>query len=403
MTRHTGRGPGTAAVHTPPATVPAAPPFSPPVYRTSTFAFATAGEYADVLNGVEPGYSYSRIDNPTADAFAAAVAALEGANLATEVSGQPFASGMAAISTTAMALLSAGDHVVCQSALYGGTWSVFSRVLRRFGVEVTFAGAPDAEVIAAAITPRTKLVWVEAIANPTLVVADLPGIAAVAHDAGALLGCDATFASPMVVRPLEYGVDLVVHSATKYLGGHSDATGGVVCARHELTAAVRALRIDLGGSLAPDEAFLLHRGIATLPLRLARHCQTAAALATALAEHPAVAAVHYPGLPGHPHHARARELFDPDRFGGMVTVDLYGDRSAGMAFCDALALAVPAASLGGTHTLVSHAASTTHRQFDDASLAAAGITPSQVRISVGLEDAADLIADAAQALDSLAR
>jgi cystathionine beta-lyase/cystathionine gamma-synthase len=300
-----------------------------------------------------------------------------------------------------MALVSAGDHVVAQASLYGGTWSLFANVLSRFGVRTTFVADPTPAAIAAAIRPETKLVYLETIANPTLSVADLPGVAAVAHEAGVPLAVDSTFATPVVCRPLEHGADLVLHSATKYIGGHTDVTGGVVVGRRELVAGIRKLRIDLGGSLAPDEAFLLHRGVATLPLRVSQHCASALRVAQALTEHPAVTRVHYPGLLEHPDHELASKLFDAGRFGGIVTVDLDGGRQTGMAFCDALRIGLNATSLGGIHTKVSHVATTTHRQLGDAALADAGITASTVRISIGLEDADDLIADIRHGLDSL--
>jgi cystathionine gamma-synthase/O-acetylhomoserine (thiol)-lyase len=394
-------GEATRAVHSPDPVVPAQRPLGLPVYRTAVYVFDSAEEYSDILGDRMPGFSYSRIDNPTCDAFAAAVAALEGHGIDGEIVGQPFASGMAAISTTVMAHVSAGDHIVCQAALYGGTWSLFANVLARFGVSTTFVTDPDPVAIGAAITAATKLVYLETLANPTMAVADIPAVAAVAHDAGLLLAVDSTFATPVVCRPLEHGADLVVHSATKYLGGHSDVTGGVVVGRRELVAPIRKLRVDLGGSLAPDEAFLLHRGVSTLPLRVARHSESALRIAEMLAEHPKVTRVHYPGLASHPGHELAVKLFDAGRFGGMVSIDLAGDRSTGQEFCNALRLGINATSLGGTHTVVSHVATTTHRQLSDAALADAGIAPSTVRISIGLEDPADLVADLRHALDTL--
>jgi cystathionine beta-lyase/cystathionine gamma-synthase len=216
-----------------------------------------------------------------------------------------------------------------------------------------------------------------------------------------VLVVDSTFASPAVCRPLEHGADLVVHAATKYIGGHSDATGGVVVGPSALVSRVRAIRTETGGILAPDEAFLLHRGLATLPLRVARQCATAREFAEVLAKHPQVERILYPGLTDHPDHATATRLFDNGRYGACVTVTPIGGHSAGLAFCDNLRLARVAASLGGHHTIVSHAASTTHRQLDDAALASAGIDAAAVRISIGLEDPADLVADAVQALDRL--
>ena len=382
----------TRAVHLPDPVVPNERPIGLPTYRTSAFVFDTAEDYADVLGNRKPGYVYSRIDNPTVDAFGAAVAVFEGAEAA-----QCFASGMAAISTVLLTFLSAGDHVVAQSALYGGTWSMLAHVLPRFGIEATFAAT--VEDAAAAVRPTTKLVYGETIANPTLRVADLPGLAAVAREAGALLVVDSTFATPGVCRPLEWGADIVVHSATKYLGGHTDATGGVAVGSAELMSRVRALRTDLGGSLAPDEAFLLHRGMATLPLRVDRQCETALAFATALRPHAEVA---YPGLAEDPGHDLATKLFDArrgsTRYGAIVTVAPPGPREAGLAMCDALRLAHNATSLGGTVTKVSHVATTTHRQLGDEALRDAGIAPSAVRVSIGLEDPDDLVEDFLRAL-----
>ena len=382
-------------------------PLAVPVYRTAAFAFGSSAEYAALLNGSAAGYSYSRIDNPTADAFAASVAALEGAGsqLPGPAAAQPFASGMAVISAVFWTFTEAGAHVLAPAAVYGGTYGFLRDVAGKFGVRTDFIDVTDLDQVRAALRPQTRIVYAETLANPTTAVADLPALADLAHQAGALLVVDSTLAPPPVCRPLEHGADLVLHSATKYLGGHSDATGGVVTGLPELIGRIRAVRIDTGGSLAPDEAFLLRRGLETLPLRVSRQCATALAFATAVAGHPAVRRVDYPGLPGHPGHQVARRLFDagPEgtRFGAIVTVTPHGGRAGGYALADRLRVAQVATSLGGTHTKVSHVASTTHRQFDDAALAAAGIDPGAVRFSVGLEDAADLIADAAQALDAL--
>ena len=398
-------GEGTRAVHTPRPAPPAQPPVGLPTYRSSTFEFETAQDYADVLGDSAAGYTYSRIDNPTVDAFALGVAALESHGVDGDVAAQAFASGMAAISTVLLTLCRRDAHVVVPAAVYGGTFGVLDHVLARFGVEATYVDGTDTDAVRAAIRSDTVAVWAETIANPTTAIADLPALAAVCRDAGVPLVVDSTFASPAVCRPLQWGADLVVHSATKYLGGHSDVTGGVVVGDVELVARVRRSRIDLGGSLGPDEAFLLHRGLATLPLRMTRHCATALAVAEALADHPAVDRIDYPGLAGHPQHALAGKLFDagPEgrRYGAVVTIAPRGGRAAGMAFCDGLRLARVATSLGGVHSLVSHVASTTHRQLDDAALAAARIAPSAVRVSIGLEDADDLIRDISGALDAL--
>ncbi len=388
-------------MHLPPLSPPAEVPLGLPVYRSSTFRFRTSQDYADVLGDRRAGYTYSRIDNPTADTFAAAVASLEGHGAATAVTGQPFSSGMAAISSVLLALCSAGSHVVAPAAVYGGTYSLLTRVLARFGVDTTFVDQTDLDAVRAALRPRTALVYAETIANPTTTVADLPSLAALASGAGVPLVVDNTFASPAVCRPLVHGASVVVHSATKFIGGHSDVTGGVAVGPPELMARVRSVRIDTGGALSPDDAFLLHRGLATLPVRVERESANALTVARALQGHRRVARVEYPGLASHPQHELAARLFDQARYGAVVTVTPRGGRGAGMAFCDALRLASVATSLGGVHTVVSHVASTTHRQFDDAALAAAGIDPAAVRISVGLEDAEDLVADMSQALDAL--
>lgn len=391
-------GEHTRAVHTPLFTQPQQRPLGLPVYRTAAFGFDTAQEYADVLGDRTPGYSYSRIDNPTVDAFAAGVAALEGHRVDGEVIGQAFASGMAAISTVFLTFLEAGANVVASREIYGGTYSLLHHVLPKYGVTVTWVDVADIDGVRAAVRPETRLLWAETIANPTLTVVDLPALAAIAHEASAIFGVDSTFASPVVCRPLEHGVDIVMHSATKHFGGHSDATGGVVVGQPALISQVRALRVDLGGSMSPDEGFLLHRGLATLPLRVVRANDTALAVAGALEGHAGLDRVHFPGLATHRDHALASKLFDAGRYGGVVTVDVRGGRDAGMAFCDRLRLAQNATSLAGTHTVVSHVPSTTHRQLDDAALAAVGLSPGCVRIAIGLEDADDLLADITQAL-----
>ncbi|MCU1588848.1 MAG: Cystathionine gamma-lyase [Frankiales bacterium] len=391
----------TRAVHTPVPPRPEQEPLGLPIYRTAAWAFETADEYRDVLNDSRPGYSYSRVDNPTADAFAQGVAALEGAGVDAPVAGQPFASGMAAISTVLMALTRAGAHVVCPREVYGGTYGLLSDLLSRFGVTTTFVDTTDLDAVRSAIRPETTVLWGETLANPTMTVADLPGLAAVAHEAGLTFVVDSTFASPAVCRPLEHGADVVVHSATKYIGGHSDVTGGVAVGSPELIARIRHDRIELGGSLSPDDAYLLHRGLATLPLRVARHCASALTVATALVDHPSVERVDHPGLTGHRDHGLAVKLFDEGRYGAVVTITPRGGREAGVALCDRLRLIRVATSLGGTHSKVSHVASTTHRQLDDDALAAAGIGAGAVRISVGLEDPDDVIADVVQALNSL--
>lgn len=400
-------GENTRAVHLPPPPDTAQRPLATPIYRTAAFAFGSAEEYAAVLNDQKPGYSYSRIDNPTVDAFARAVAALEGANLSRWPAAQAFASGMAAITGVFMTFARAGAHVVASSALYGGTYSLLRNVLSRFGVETTFVDISDPDAVRAAMRPATRIIYAETIANPTTTVAPLRRLSDIAHDGGALLVVDSTLAPPIVCRPLEHGADLVLHSATKYIGGHSDVTGGVVTGEIELISQIRATRVDTGGSMSPDDAFLLRRGLETLPVRVRRQCDTASRFAATLARHRAVAYVDYPGLATHKSHELARSTFEsgPEgvRYGAIVTVTPFGGREAGMEFAGRLRLISIATSLGGTHTKASHVASTTHRQYDERALATAGIDPGAVRFSIGLEDAEDLVSDAYVALESLGR
>ncbi|MDX6739081.1 aminotransferase class I/II-fold pyridoxal phosphate-dependent enzyme [Actinocorallia sp. A-T 12471] len=402
MRRRT-RGENTRAVQLPEPPVPAQRPSGLPVYRTSGFAFSGAGEHADLVHE-GGGYLYGRVDNPTCDAFADAVAALEGATVE-GVRAQAFASGMAAVSAVLLAFTRSGSHVVAPRALYGGVYELLAGLMSRFGVSADFVDFADPERVEAAMRPTTRLVWAEALSTPGMEVADLPALAALARGRGALLAVDSTVATPVLCRPLEYGADLVVHSATKYLGGHGDAVGGVVAGRAELVEELRRVRVATGAVLGPDDAFLLRRGLETLPLRVRRQCDTASQFAAALVRHPAVAAVDYPGLSGHAGHALARRLFDkgPEgtRFGALVTVTPHGGREAGTAFCDALRLARPATSFGGTRTTVAHVATTALTGRDDALLAGGGVAPSAVRFSIGLEDADDLIRDAVEALDTL--
>ena len=389
-------GDATRAVHGPERRPVTQTPLVPPVYRTSTFVFDSAQQTADVFAGRASGWSYSRTDNPTAQAFADAVACLEDpSGIAV---GQPFASGMAAISCALLALCDSGAHVVAPQEVYGGTWALLTRQLARFGVETTFVDSTDPEAVRAALRPETAVVWGEVLANPTMTVADLPALSAIAREAGVPFVVDATFASPVVCRPLDHGADLVVHSATKYLGGHSDVTGGVVVGAAALVDRVRSVRVDLGCSLAPDEAALLSRGLATLPLRMVRQCTTANTVAAALASDPRVVRVDHPSLVTHRDHALAGRLFAPGLYGAVVTVTPVGGRAAGMALVDGLELVKRATSLGGTTSKAVHVASTTHVAMDDDSLAAAGIDPGAVRVSIGLEDAEDLVADLTQAL-----
>ncbi|MDF5753337.1 aminotransferase class I/II-fold pyridoxal phosphate-dependent enzyme [Spongiactinospora sp. TRM90649] len=398
-------GENTRSIHLPPPESPAQSTFGQPVWRAAAWNFRDSAEYDDALGDRAPGHTHGRVDNPTTASFAAAVAFLEGAAAPEDVAGQAFASGMAAIHGVFMAFLRAGSHVIAPTQLYGGTFSLLTNVLSRFGVSADFVDHTDLTRVHAAVRPNTKIIFAETMANPTMAVADLRGLYRIARSAGALLVVDSTLATPIVCRPLEHGADLVVHSATKYLGGHDDSTGGVVVGRPDLIHQLREVRVDTGGSLSPDDAFLLRRGMETLTLRVRRMCSTAMVFAASLAKHPAVRRVDYPGLPGHPGNRLARHLFDsgPEgtRYGACVTITPTGGYEAGAALADALRLAGIGTSVGGTHTRAAHVASTSHRRLAEGALAASGIDAGAVRFSVGLEDAEDLIADVTRALDSL--
>ena len=367
-------------------------PASVPIYQTSTFRFDTSEEYAETISFRRPGYTYTRgYGNPTLDAFEGVMADLEGTESAFS-----FASGMAAIHAALTSLASAGDRVVSSSELYGGAFAVMTRVLPRYGVDVTFVNPHDLEAVRAAL-PDAAAFYVETIANPTATVADLAALGAACRDAGVPAVVDNTFASPYLCEPAGLGFDYVVHSATKYIGGHHDLIGGVVCCSHDGMRRLRETAIDTGGTMAPLEAWLCMRGLMTLEIRMDRHCTTAAALATFLQDHPKVERAWYPGLASHPQHEVAvRELRG---FGGMMAVDVTGGLEAAQRFCDALEVAWIATSLGGVHTLVGHAASTTHRQMDPEARRAAGIGDGLVRVSVGLENPDDLLADFDRALE----
>ncbi|WP_067481652.1 trans-sulfuration enzyme family protein [Actinomadura hibisca] len=333
------------------------------------------------------------------DAFAAGLAALEGHRLGEPVGGQAFASGTAAATAVFLAFAGAGAHVVAPHSASGAVRALLTGPLARFGVQATFADFTDPAAVGAALRPATRLVWAETLAGPAA-PADLPALAAVARQAGAVLAVESTWATPVVCRPLEHGADLVVHTATPYLGGH----GGAVVARPARLAEVRRVHAATGAVLAPGQAQALRRALATLPLRVRRHCDTASIVAAALARHPAVASVAYPGLPGHPGHGLARELFDagPEgtRFGAVVVLTPRGGSEAGPALVEALGAADVS---GGARTEAVHLASTTYRHLDAAGLAAAGVEPGAVRLAVGLEDADDLIRALTHALDAVAR
>ncbi|WP_344856960.1 trans-sulfuration enzyme family protein [Planomonospora alba] len=396
------RGENTRSAHLP---VPAAPQRSPlglPVWRSSAWGSAGPGGGAAEAAAQAAG---DRIDNPTTAAFAAAVASLEGAAAPEDVAGQAFSSGRAAVNTVLMTFLRSGAHVVAPVPVDGGTHSLLTNVLSRFGVSADFVDYADLGRVSAAVRRSTKIIYAETISTQAAAVADIRGLYRIARGAGALLVVDSTYATPVVCRPLEHGADLVLHSASTYLGGHDDCTGGIVVGRPDLVARLRAVRADTGAELSPDEAFLLRRGLETLPLRVRRMCSTAMVFAAAVAKHPAVRRVDYPGLPHHPGHRLARHLFDsgPEgtRYGACVTVVPHGGQEAAARLTGALRLVSAASSAGGTRTKVAHAASLGHRRGGGGTGDGRADEAGAVRFSIGLEDAEDLIVDVTRALDSL--
>ena len=382
----------TRAIHAPAAELNGSRPVSVPIYQTSVFAFDDAAACARALDDPRAGFAYSRYANPTTTALEAVAASLEGGEAALATS-----SGMGAINAVLLSSLRPGDHVIAQQCLYGGTFAVFTELAARYGIDVSYISGGDAAEVTAAASPRSRLLFLETIANPTIAVSDLPALIAAGHRAGLTCVVDNTFATPVLCRPIEHGADIVIHSATKYLGGHDDVILGlVISAREQAHRALWKHTVDLGFAADPFAAWLTLRGLKTLPLRMDRHCANAAHLARKLAAHPAVSRVHWPGLPDHPDHNTARRLLAG--FGGMVAFDLAGGREAGLAFVTGLRLAALAPSLGGAETLVLHPASTSHRQMDAATLRASGIGEGTVRVSVGLEHPDDLWADFEQAL-----
>ena len=356
-----------------------------PIYQTSTYVQDGLGRHK--------GYEYARTQNPTRAALEANIAAIEKGK-----AGFAFASGMAAEGAV-MTLLQSGDHVVVTDNTYGGTYRLFERVLRKYQLDFTYVDSSNLEEIERAIRPSTKLLFLESPTNPTLRLTDLRGACEIAHARNVVVVVDNTFASPYVQRPIEFGADLVVHSTTKFLNGHSDSVGGIVIAvKDEHIEWLRFIQNAEGAILGPMDAWLVLRGTKTLPIRMERHNINAMALAEFLAAHPKVTRVHYPGLPSHPQHALARKQMCG--FGGLISVQL-GSLDKARILLEGVRLMSLAESLGGVETLISHPATMTHASVPAERRQAIGVTDDLVRISVGIEDIEDLRDDLAQALDLL--
>ena len=363
-----------------------------PIHQSSTFAFENAQQGADRFAGKAEGYIYTRLGNPTIMALERNLAELENGFGATAM-----ASGMGAVTTLYMALLGTGRHVVSTDGVYGPSRVLLEKHLDRFGVEATFVDSSDTEAIRAALRPNTALVYVESPSNPAMKVTDIEAAARLAHGHGALLAVDNTFASPCLQKPLDLGADVVLHSVTKFINGHADVVGGVLVARTaELHKQLRAMMMNLGCNMDPHQAYLVSRGLKTLALRVERAQENARAVAAWLEGRPEVAWVRYLGLPSHPQHQLAlRQMAGP---GSMIAFELKDGLEAGRLLMDNVHLAGLAVSLGGVETLISHPASMTHAGMARPDRLAAGITDGLVRLSVGIEDAADIIADLQQAL-----
>jgi cystathionine beta-lyase/cystathionine gamma-synthase len=363
-------------------------PVAVPIYQTSTFEVGSAEELEELLEFRRPGHSYTRYSNPTHAALEGALAELEGGEAALAT-----ASGMAAVHGTMLSLIRTGDEVLLPAAVYGGTVGLFNAVMPRLGITHRQVRSGDTAAVIEAIGPTTKLVWLETIANPTTEMPDIAVVAEAAHARGVHVAVDNTFASPYLCNPLALGADLVVHSLTKYIGGHSDLIGGVVIGSAERIAAVREVVINTGGNANPFEAFLALRGLRTLAVRMDRHSDNGLAVARGLEGQPGIERVLYPGLPSHPQHQLAQRRLRDGRAGGMMAVELSGGRPAGERFLGRIRIAIHATSLAGVESLVSHPASSSHRQYGDAELSAAGLSPGMLRVSIGLEDAGDLVTD----------
>ena len=400
-----------------------------PIYQTTSFVFEDTDDAADLFALQKFGSIYSRIGNPTVAAFEERIASLEGG-----IGAVATASGQAAEFLTTTALADAGDHIVAASTLYGGTYTLFDVTLRRLGIETTFVPGENPDAFAAAITPATKMLYTEIIANPSGAIADLEALAAVANANDIPLVVDATFATPWLCRPLDWGADIVIHSATKFIGGHGTSLGGAIIdsgrfdwgtgrfphmtepvptynnirwwenfGEYAFCTKVRSEQLrDIGACLSPFNAFLLLQGLETLPLRMQSHVANAMTVAKWLEADPRVDWVQYAGLSSSPHHALAQKYL-PDGPGAIFTFGVKGGRSAGSAFIGALEMISHLANVGDARTLVIHPGSTTHQQLNDDELVAAGVTPDMVRLSIGLEDVDDIIWDLDQALATAAR
>ena len=384
------KGDATLAIHAGEEKFRVSAPVGIPVARTANFTFSSTEEMKRWAEGRSSAYIYTRYGNPTLAVAEAKVAALEGAEAAIVT-----ASGSAAISSALLAFVRAGDEIIATRQLYGGSYRLLRDILPRYAIGIRHVEA-DLDGVEKLVSPRTKVLYIETPTNPTLRLVDLERVVAFAREWGLISIIDNTFATPILQKPLDLGVNVVVHSASKYLAGHSDVIAGAAAGNPALIEKVRQNVIYLGGSMDPEAAFLLIRGMKTLEVRVERQCETAMAVARFLAKHPKVARVHYPGLPSHPDYKLAKRQMRG--FGAMLAFDMKGGLSAARRFCDRVRVFLLAASLGGVESLVILPIYTSHYKMSLPELRAAGVEPGTIRVSVGLEDPEDLIEDLRQAL-----
>jgi len=388
------KGFSTRAVHAGEKRDPSTGAVITPIYETSVFGVSSTKELIDIMSEKAEGYIYTRYGNPTVRTVERKMAELEDAEDAAV-----FSSGMAAIATTVLTLTSSGDHVVSIRDLYGGTLTLFKEVLPKFGVRVSFVNATDFNEIKSAVQENTRIIFAETPTNPTLKIVDVSEVAKLGKKNGITVVVDSTFASPYNLQPLRFGVDIVVHSATKYLGGHNDVTAGVVCGSEDFIQKLKEMRKYLGGTLDPLAAWLLLRGLKTLGLRMKRHNSNGIKIARYLEKHPRVRRVYYPGLPSHPQNSIAKKQMKG--FGGVVSFEIDGDFETTMKFADSLKLCFLASSLGGAETLATQPVTCSHYYVSVEDRKKAGITDELIRLALGIEDPEDIIADLDQAFNKI--
>lgn len=367
----------------------------PPIYQTSAFRFQSTAHGAALFSGKEEGYIYSRMGNPTVKAMEDAIAALEGGYKALGCS-----SGMAAINTVFSALLASKEHVICSKVVYGPTLTLLNTIYKKYGIKTTFVDSTDLDKLTRAITPATKLIYIETPGNPTIEISDIHRIAGIAHDNNALLVVDNTFMSPYFQKPFDFDADIIIHSLTKFLNGHADVIGGIIVVRDENTyKEFRKVLNQTGGVIDPFNSFLVHRGVKTLSVRMEKHSANSLKIAKFLEDHSKISWVRYPGLQSHPQYNLG--LIQHTGFGGVMAFELKGGFKAGEAMLNSVALCNLAVSLGGVETLIQHPASMTHASMGKKERQAANVTDGLIRLSVGIENPHDIIADLDQALEQI--